>query len=461
MGRLMHRAWSAFTLIELLVVIAIIAILAALLLPALAAAREKARRTVCLNNLKQMGIAFESYASDYTGYFPTWPGAGTDQLISGASGTYRQCLLPLRSDGKCSWNGGTQNGPWYHDYWPPDTREKDPAAYIALQYAGKPGDTAISIGSYALFDYRVIGIGIKPSGANAKFGAGVLNHAPNGMGYLLSAGYLPDAKTYYCPSGAGIAQDFVAQDSWVGGWGLDGWKTAGGFDANTMTYGNWNAASSSWAVTTSVLWSHYAYRNVIMALTYTPWCAAYEGLDGCTVLNLTKPGVRVKFAAPLFPTQKILGGRALVVDTFSKGNTKDALGRQVFTASSGNTPANLGQTMMSAGMGIVMHREGYNVLYGDWSARWYGDPQQQIIWHAQAYGTSSPPSTNNTTADYAQQGGSWSYNYGVGQLCNNLYFSNCGPFQTSGRASSQNYNSWRYTSAKVWHDFDASTGIDN
>ena len=73
-----RNAISAFTLIELLVVIAIIAILAAMLLPSLAKAKQKAKQTGCINNMRQIGIALTMYEGDFNQY-PScfWPGNNT------------------------------------------------------------------------------------------------------------------------------------------------------------------------------------------------------------------------------------------------------------------------------------------------------------------------------------------------------------------------------------------------
>ena len=69
------RAKKGFTLIELLVVIAIIAVLAAILFPVFAQAREKARATTCLNNLRQLGLSIQMYAQEHDETLPyatTW-----------------------------------------------------------------------------------------------------------------------------------------------------------------------------------------------------------------------------------------------------------------------------------------------------------------------------------------------------------------------------------------------------
>jgi prepilin-type N-terminal cleavage/methylation domain-containing protein/prepilin-type processing-associated H-X9-DG protein len=94
----LRSSYRAFTLIELLVVIAIIAILAAILFPVFAQAREQARKTVCLSNIKQFNLAVLMYMQDYDEMVPiqfgSAPGANTDEAPNGTFGSWIDIVQP-------------------------------------------------------------------------------------------------------------------------------------------------------------------------------------------------------------------------------------------------------------------------------------------------------------------------------------------------------------------------------
>ena len=336
----LRRLWDAFTLIELLVVVAIIAILAAMLLPALAAAREKARRTACKTNLQQIADGLESYLSDYGEYFPSWGAAEMKDGIrsSGDMGLFvdpvlGETVLPAPGPDVCADSNDSANK----------------LGHSCLGHWSGLAQTCVNKGGVT----------------TACLAKGKLSAAPVGLGYILVYNYMPDAGAFYCPSGKGISLELLnhiyMQSADMGL--LGHFRTLGGTDGRALTHGDWTGADAFTAAITCTgaapsfrsMKGQYSYRGA-------PNITYYNFSDKFTCPG-TRPQVISTYGSPVFKTPKVLGARALLSDMFDKERTAGS---------------EAGQISKPDGAGTYHHKDGYNVLYGDYHASWYGDPEHLI-----------------------------------------------------------------------------------
>jgi prepilin-type processing-associated H-X9-DG protein len=369
-----RRAIRAFSFMDMLFLFIIIVILAILLLPALGAAREKARRTSCMSNLKQLAVATMSYTSDYGNYFPSSP--FWNDKSSWLDSKYGVAVTTTDAGLVRTHKGIIRTG----------------------AYSGNlPGTTHNNNHRLAAGLFRTIFVGstdVKVKGKRFVPGArigrkGELRLGPTGLGMLLASGYVADGKMMYCPT---------ANDSMPGDKGLrkgkltpfrghatklSHLKRAGGFSGQNIMYGDWSWAEQKLGKPDKddpapgglAILSNYNYRLV-------PTTVMRGSIEGSAELkarprpfarlgNITPKGRAITPSAPLFKTEKMLRGRALISDSFSNDLAalvdKDGDLRE---EDRNNHP----------GKGHYTHRDGYNVLYGDGHAGWYGDPRRTIMW---------------------------------------------------------------------------------
>jgi prepilin-type N-terminal cleavage/methylation domain-containing protein/prepilin-type processing-associated H-X9-DG protein len=178
-----------FTLIELLVVLSVLALLAAILFPVFAQAREAARRTTCLSNLRQLALAHRLYVQDYDEILPAWS-------IPGPHGAtiWPEFLRPYYHDPRLldqgftappdlsqagcpanyilfTWGPGGDGSSWQPYFrWPGSVfSEGEPPRPMAWEEVRRPAETVLFADGFTCQDVTATGIRHDPYGLNAAF----------------------------------------------------------------------------------------------------------------------------------------------------------------------------------------------------------------------------------------------------------------------------------------------------